>query len=160
MRKREPVAIHSTIPSCVSLAASVCPWDRNAGVTLEQLPRSIQTTALVCHNDSHHSPDDVTARVPQTQKSLKFVTRRPSWYLQIPCNFFNCYSCSSLIISYFKYFLGNTLHEHAYVARNKIHIKSSILWNITPCSPLKVCPHLGVTCHLSLQVRRISQPWN
>jgi hypothetical protein len=32
-----------------------------------------------------------------------------------------------------------------------------IFWNITPCSPLKVNRRFGGTCHVHIQVRRISQ---
>jgi hypothetical protein len=39
-------------------------------------------------------------------------------------------------------------------------MKSSILWDITPVSPLKVNRHFGGTCRLHLQVRRISQAKN
>jgi hypothetical protein len=36
-------------------------------------------------------------------------------------------------------------------------MKSSILWDIMPCSPLKVKHHFGGTFHLHLQSQRISQ---
>jgi hypothetical protein len=39
-------------------------------------------------------------------------------------------------------------------------MKSSVLWNITPCSPLKVNRRFGETCHLHLQHRRINHAWN
>jgi hypothetical protein len=39
-------------------------------------------------------------------------------------------------------------------------MKSSIFWDITPCSPLKVNRRFGWTCHLHLQGRRISQARN
>jgi hypothetical protein len=39
-------------------------------------------------------------------------------------------------------------------------IKSTIVWDITPCSPLKVNRSFGVTYRLHLQGRRISQERN
>jgi hypothetical protein len=36
-------------------------------------------------------------------------------------------------------------------------MKSSIFWNITPCSPLKDNRRFGGACHFHLQCRRISQ---
>jgi hypothetical protein len=39
-------------------------------------------------------------------------------------------------------------------------MKSSIFWDITLCSPLKVNQRLGGTCHLHVQDRRISQERN
>jgi hypothetical protein len=44
----------------------------------------------------------------------------------------------------------------------KLHLflKSPILWDITPCSPLKVNWSFGRLCCLRLQVRRISQASN
>jgi hypothetical protein len=38
--------------------------------------------------------------------------------------------------------------------------KSSVFWDITPCSPLKINRRFGRTCHLHLQGRRISQARN
>jgi hypothetical protein len=37
-------------------------------------------------------------------------------------------------------------------------MKSSVFWDIVPCSPLKVNRRLGGTCRLHLQGRRINQP--
>jgi hypothetical protein len=37
-------------------------------------------------------------------------------------------------------------------------MKSSIFWDITPCSPLKVNRHFGRTCRIYFKGRRISQP--
>jgi hypothetical protein len=39
-------------------------------------------------------------------------------------------------------------------------MQSYVLWNITPCSPLKVNQHLEGTCRLHLQGRRISHARN
>jgi hypothetical protein len=39
-------------------------------------------------------------------------------------------------------------------------LKTSFLWNITPCSPLKVNRRFGGTYRLHLQSRRISQARN
>jgi hypothetical protein len=39
-------------------------------------------------------------------------------------------------------------------------MKSSIFWDITPCSPLKVNRRFGGTCRLHLQDRRISRERN
>jgi hypothetical protein len=39
-------------------------------------------------------------------------------------------------------------------------MKSSIIWDTTPCSPLKVNCHFGCTCLLNLQLRRINQTRN
>jgi hypothetical protein len=39
-------------------------------------------------------------------------------------------------------------------------MKSSIFWDITPCSPLRVNEPFGGTCRLHLQNQRISQPRN
>jgi hypothetical protein len=39
-------------------------------------------------------------------------------------------------------------------------MKSTILWDITPCSPLKVSRHFGGTYRLHLQSRRISRGRN
>jgi hypothetical protein len=39
-------------------------------------------------------------------------------------------------------------------------MKSSISWDITPCSPLKVCRRFGRTCRLHLQGRRMSRARN
>jgi hypothetical protein len=39
-------------------------------------------------------------------------------------------------------------------------MKSSIFWDITPCSPLKVNRRFGGTCRLHLQSRRISRTRN
>jgi hypothetical protein len=39
-------------------------------------------------------------------------------------------------------------------------MESSIFWNITPCSPLKVNRKLGGTCRLHLQGRKTSQARN
>jgi hypothetical protein len=39
-------------------------------------------------------------------------------------------------------------------------MKSSVLWDIKLCSPLKVYQRFKGTCHLSLQGRRISQARN
>jgi hypothetical protein len=36
-------------------------------------------------------------------------------------------------------------------------VKSPIFWNIKPCNPVKINRHLGETCRLQLQSRRISQ---
>lgn len=35
--------------------------------------------------------------------------------------------------------------------------KNCILWDVTPCTPLKISRRFGVVCHLCLQDRRISQ---
>jgi hypothetical protein len=40
------------------------------------------------------------------------------------------------------------------------NMKSSIFWDITPCSPFKVSRRFGGTCRLHLQRRRISQARN
>jgi hypothetical protein len=39
-------------------------------------------------------------------------------------------------------------------------MKSSVFWDITPCSPLKVSRRFGWTCRLHLQGRRISEARN
>jgi hypothetical protein len=39
----------------------------------------------------------------------------------------------------------------------ELKIKSSIFWDITPCSPLKLNQRFGGTCCLHLHGRRISQ---
>jgi hypothetical protein len=39
-------------------------------------------------------------------------------------------------------------------------MKSSVFWNITPCSQLKVNRGFGETCHLNLQGRRMSRARN
>jgi hypothetical protein len=39
-------------------------------------------------------------------------------------------------------------------------LKSSIFWDIMPCSPLKVNRRFGGTCRLHLQARRISKVRN
>jgi hypothetical protein len=44
--------------------------------------------------------------------------------------------------------------------RSKNYRKSSIFWDITPCSPLKVNRRFGGTCRLHLQGRRISKERN
>jgi hypothetical protein len=41
-----------------------------------------------------------------------------------------------------------------------MRLKNSVLWDITPCSPLKVNRSFGTTCRLHLQCRRISQARN
>jgi hypothetical protein len=38
--------------------------------------------------------------------------------------------------------------------------KSSMVWDITLCSPLKVNQHIGGTCHLHLQCQRLRQERN
>jgi hypothetical protein len=51
-------------------------------------------------------------------------------------------------------------HEENYAEFNvltAVVMKSSVLWDITPCSPLKANWSFGVTRHLHLQDRRISQ---
>jgi hypothetical protein len=45
----------------------------------------------------------------------------------------------------------------SYAYRLKDFLASSVLWNITPCSPLKVTRSLGGTYRLHLQGERISQ---
>jgi hypothetical protein len=44
--------------------------------------------------------------------------------------------------------------------KGKADLKSSIFWDITPCSPLKVNRRFGGTCRLHIQGRRISQARN
>jgi hypothetical protein len=39
-------------------------------------------------------------------------------------------------------------------------MKNTVLWDITPCSPLKVNWRFGGTCHLHLQGRRITRARN
>jgi hypothetical protein len=41
-----------------------------------------------------------------------------------------------------------------------IRLRSSVFWDITPCSPLKVNQNFGGTCRLHLQGRKISQARN
>jgi hypothetical protein len=35
-------------------------------------------------------------------------------------------------------------------------MKGSVVWDITPCSPIKAYRHYGGTCHLHLQGRRVT----
>jgi hypothetical protein len=44
--------------------------------------------------------------------------------------------------------------------RAAVVMKSSVLWDIRPCSPLKVNRYFGGTCRFHLQSRRISQERN
>jgi hypothetical protein len=43
---------------------------------------------------------------------------------------------------------------------NKLRMESTIFWDITPCSPLKVNRHFGGAYRLQLQGRRISRARN
>jgi hypothetical protein len=46
------------------------------------------------------------------------------------------------------------------VVQRPLCTKNSVFWEITPCSPLKVNQHLGRTCRLHLQGRRLSKARN
>jgi hypothetical protein len=79
--------------------------------------------------------------------------------------------CSALIFSSWRRFppllytskFDNNLHSLTYVefeVLRAVVIKSTIFWDITPCSPLKVNRCFGGTYRLLLQSRRISRARN
>jgi hypothetical protein len=52
----------------------------------------------------------------------------------------------------------NSIHKT--VTRHKTFLKSTIFWDITPCSPLKINRHFGGTYRLHLHGRSISRARN
>jgi hypothetical protein len=56
--------------------------------------------------------------------------------------------------------LGSSFYYVGFEVLTAMIMKSSIFWNVTPSSPLKVNLHSGGTCHFHLQGRRISQARN
>jgi hypothetical protein len=54
------------------------------------------------------------------------------------------------------YLLVNKSTSIVFEILTVVVIKSSVFWDITPCSPFKVNQHFGGTCHLHFQGRSIS----
>jgi hypothetical protein len=71
--------------------------------------------------------------------------------------FFRTAACSRLnfIIQVFPWAV-----DSYWVNQQILYLKNSVIWDKTPCSPLKVNRRFGGTCRLHFQDRRLTQVWN